>query len=57
MDVIYLDNNATTPLLPEVAAGLRTTGHFLSARVAAALGDRPLPEARRRFADLIARQG
>ncbi|MDU8943912.1 DNA repair protein RecO [Ovoidimarina sediminis] len=43
--------------LPEVAAGLRTTGHFLSARVAAALGDRPLPEARRRFADLIARQG
>lgn len=43
--------------LGDVTASLRTTGHFLEARVAAALGDRPLPEARRRFLDLLARQG
>lgn len=39
----------------EVAAGLRTTGHFLETRLAPALGDRPVPAARRRFADLLAR--
>lgn len=40
-----------------VAAGLATTGWFLEHRLAQDLGDRPLPEARRRFVDLLARQG
>jgi DNA repair protein RecO (recombination protein O) len=40
----------------ELAEGLRTTGHFLERRLAPALGDRPLPEARRRLAELQARQ-
>lgn len=30
----------------EIAAGLRTTGHFLERHLAPALGDRPLPSAR-----------
>jgi DNA repair protein RecO (recombination protein O) len=41
------------------AAGLpdafRTTGHFLAAHLAAALGDRPLPEARARLVAALAR--
>jgi DNA repair protein RecO (recombination protein O) len=41
----------------EVAAGLRTTGYFLSNRLAPSLGDRPLPAARARLFDLLARQG
>ena len=41
----------------DIATGLRTTGHFLEQRVAEALGHRSIPEARRRFADLLARQG
>jgi DNA repair protein RecO (recombination protein O) len=41
---------------PEIAAGLRTTGHFLETHLATSLGDRPLPEARRRFTDAYARQ-
>ncbi len=40
-----------------VAAGLATTGWFLEHRLAQDLGDRPLPEARRRLVDLLARQG
>lgn len=40
----------------EIAQGLRTTGHFLATWLAPALGDRPLPPARQRFADLFARQ-
>lgn len=40
----------------EVSAGLRTTGHFLSEHLAPSLGDRPLPVARQRLVDLIARQ-
>lgn len=39
----------------EIAQGLRTTGHFLAHRLAPSLGDRPLPQARRRFADLYSR--
>lgn len=39
----------------ELAEGLRTTGHFLEHRVAPALGDRRLPEARRRLAEALAR--
>lgn len=40
----------------EIAAGLRTTGHFLEARLAPSLGNRPLPEARGRFIDAFARR-
>ena len=42
---------------PEVLAGLTTTGWFLEHRLAPDLGTRPLPEARRRFVALLARQG
>ena len=41
----------------EVRAALRTTGHFLETRLAPHLGDRPLPEARRRFLDALEREG
>ena len=41
----------------DLLAGLRTTGHFLTNRLAPALGDRPVPPARQRLVDLIARQG
>ncbi|MBC7143129.1 MAG: DNA repair protein RecO [Rhodobacteraceae bacterium] len=41
----------------ELAAGLAVTGHFLEHRLFPDLGTRPLPEARRRFAAMIARQG
>lgn len=40
----------------EIAQGLTTTGHFLTNWLAPALGDRSLPPARQRFADLYARQ-
>jgi DNA repair protein RecO (recombination protein O) len=40
----------------EIVEGLRTTGYFLETRLAPALGDRPLPEARRRLVDAFARQ-
>ncbi len=42
--------------LAEISAGLRTTGHFLRTWLTPALGDRPLPAARQRFADLLARK-
>jgi DNA repair protein RecO (recombination protein O) len=42
--------------LAEITQGLITTGHFLSHRLAPDLGNRPLPEARQRFIDLLARQ-
>ncbi len=41
----------------EVAEGLRTTGHFLENWLAPALGDKPVPAARDRFAALLARTG
>lgn len=40
----------------EIAAGLRTTGHFLEHRLAPALGERPLPAARRRLVEAWARR-
>ncbi|MBV0913198.1 DNA repair protein RecO [Anianabacter salinae] len=40
----------------EIAAGLRTTGHFLETWLAPALGGKPLPAARQRFVDAFARQ-
>ncbi|MGV6840728.1 MAG: DNA repair protein RecO [Planktomarina sp.] len=39
----------------DIAEGLRTTGHFLEKWVAPALGDRPLPQARRRFVERLLR--
>ena len=39
----------------DIADGLRTTGHFLKTWLAPALGDKPLPPARQRFADLFQR--
>jgi DNA repair protein RecO (recombination protein O) len=41
--------------MPEVLAGLGTTGHFLTRWLAPALGDRPLPAARQRLVDALAR--
>ncbi|WP_038147929.1 DNA repair protein RecO [Thioclava atlantica] len=43
--------------LTEIVQGLRLTGFFLGERMAPDLGDRPLPEARQRLVDLLARQG
>lgn len=40
----------------ELAQALRTTGHFLSDHLAPSLGNRPLPAARQRFVDLVARR-
>ncbi len=40
----------------EIALGLKTTGYFLIKWLAPALGDRPLPQARQRFADLYRRK-
>jgi DNA repair protein RecO (recombination protein O) len=39
----------------DLAQGLRVTGHFLDAHLAPALGDRPIPPARHRLADLLVR--
>lgn len=39
----------------EIGEGLRITGHFLDLWLAPALGDRAIPEARRRLAGLLAR--
>ncbi|PFG64963.1 DNA replication and repair protein RecO [Thioclava sp. ES.031] len=41
--------------LGEIVQGLRLTGFFLGERMAPDLGDRPLPEARQRFVDLLGR--
>ncbi len=39
-----------------VLAGLKTTGHFLRLRLAPALGDKPVPEARARLLDRLSRR-
>ncbi len=39
----------------DLAAGLKTTGYFLARWLAPALGDRPLPAARDRLAELLSR--
>ena len=39
----------------EVATGLLVTGHFLETQLAPSLGDRPVPEGRQRFVDLVGR--
>ncbi|MFV0514972.1 MAG: DNA repair protein RecO [Jhaorihella sp.] len=41
----------------EIAQGLVTTGHFLENRLAPALGNKPLPEARARFVAAFLRAG
>jgi DNA repair protein RecO (recombination protein O) len=41
----------------EIAAALAVTGHFIDKRLCASLGDRPIPPARARLVDLIAREG
>jgi DNA repair protein RecO (recombination protein O) len=41
--------------LTELLEGLRTTGHFLEHHLAPSLGDRPLPAARRRLLEALAR--
>jgi DNA repair protein RecO (recombination protein O) len=44
------------PALPgEIADGLRLTGYFMEHRLAQDLGHRPLPEARRRLVEMLAR--
>lgn len=40
----------------EILQALRTTGYFLEAHLAPSLGNRPLPEARGRFADALSRR-
>jgi DNA repair protein RecO (recombination protein O) len=40
-----------------ICEGMRTTGYFLEHRLAAQMGDRPLPAARQRLADALARAG
>ncbi|MFP3384573.1 DNA repair protein RecO [Tritonibacter sp. SIMBA_163] len=40
----------------EVLTGLRTTGFFFESKLAPALGNRPVPEARGRFLDVLARR-
>lgn len=39
----------------DVLSGLSVTGHFLSGHLARALGEKPLPAARQRFVDRLAR--
>ncbi len=41
----------------EVAEGLKATGYFLEHHLAPSLGDKPLPPARQRFAEMLARKG
>ena len=41
----------------DLLAGLRVSGHFLDQRLAPSLGERPIPAARNRLVDLIARTG
>ncbi|PIV74960.1 MAG: DNA repair protein RecO [Rhodobacteraceae bacterium CG17_big_fil_post_rev_8_21_14_2_50_65_11] len=41
----------------DISAGFAVTGHFLAAHLAPALGVRPLPPARQRLIDRLARQG
>jgi len=40
-----------------IVEGLRTTGYFLTHRLAVQMGERPLPEARQRLVDALARAG
>lgn len=48
-----LNSGPATP--EEIDQGLRLTGHFLEHHLTPALGDKPMPAARQRLVDLIAR--
>ncbi len=48
--------DSTRADLADILAGLQVTGHFLMQNLARAQGDRPVPAARARFVDLLARQ-
>lgn len=43
--------------IADVVEGLRVTGHFLATHLAPSLGDRPLPAARQRLVEALARRG
>ena len=43
--------------LADILAGLQVTGYFLTQHLARAQGERPVPAARARFVDLLARRG
>lgn len=49
----FLRAQTATKEAPEVLDALKTTGHFLEHRLAPALGNRPLPDARSRFLTLL----
>ena len=49
--------DSTRADLADILAGLQVTGHFLTQNLARAQGDRPVPAARARFVDLLARRG
>src|SRR5438128_1552656 len=58
MDLLYLDNNATTPLLPDVGAAMRpylsdVFGNPASAHQAGRRARRALEESRERIAALL----
>lgn len=40
----------------DIQSGLRVVGHFLKTRLAPSLGNKPVPEARNRLVDLLARK-
>lgn len=42
-------------IVAEVLSGLETTGHFLTTKLAPAMGNRPVPEARQRLLEVLGR--
>jgi DNA repair protein RecO (recombination protein O) len=52
LPAVMLGKGTASP--SEIALGLRTTGHFLETRLAREVGERPLPDARRRLAEAVA---
>lgn len=52
----FLREQSTQARWAELTAALKTTGYFLERRLAPALGDRPLPDARARLLAALARK-
>jgi len=50
---LFLRAQTATKQAAEVLDALKTTGYFLQKRLAPALGNRPLPDARQRFLDVL----
>ncbi len=50
---LFLRAQTVTKEAAEVLDALKTTGYFLQKRLAPALGNRPLPDARQRFLDVL----